>query len=87
VYTIVHANGSSDFFVRKGGWPVQILLNGREADVPAGITVEQLLSSKKITPAAVVVAVNSGVVGREAWRDFIIKEKDQVEVIKIVGGG
>ncbi|BCV20712.1 sulfur carrier protein ThiS [Moorella sp. Hama-1] len=66
---------------------MQIILNGREEDVPDGITVERLLNTKSITSAAVVVAVNSEVVAREAWHDFVIKEKDQVEVIRIVGGG
>lgn len=66
---------------------MKVLLNGREEDVPTSVTIEQLLNSKKITPGAVIVVVNSEVVKRELWPDFVIKEQDQVEVIKIVGGG
>lgn len=66
---------------------MKVLLNGREEDVPTSVTIEQLLNSKKITPGAVIVVVNSEVVKRELWPDFVIKEEDQVEVIRIVGGG
>ncbi|AKX94462.1 sulfur carrier protein ThiS [Neomoorella thermoacetica] len=66
---------------------MKVLLNGREEDVPTSVTIEQLLNSKKITPGAVIVVVNSEVVKRELWPDFVIKEQDQVEVIRIVGGG
>ncbi|MGI9862077.1 sulfur carrier protein ThiS [Moorella naiadis] len=66
---------------------MQILLNGRAEDLPGGMTLEQLLITKNIASAAVVVAVNSEVVKREAWCNFVIKENDEVEVIRIVGGG
>jgi len=66
---------------------VQILINGRMEQVPAGTTVAQLLHTKKITAAAAVVAINDEVVERETWSDRAVSEGDQVEVIRIVGGG
>ncbi len=66
---------------------MRLVLNGRERDVPDGLSVAGLLAYLNLDPGRVVVEVNRVVVGREAYETTRVKEGDAVEVVEVVGGG
>jgi sulfur carrier protein len=66
-----------------------IVLNGEQADVPAGETVAAVLARLDLSPDArgVAVAVDGEVVPRAQWDSFALSERAQVEVLTAMQGG
>jgi sulfur carrier protein len=66
---------------------LKVILNGKEENLANAVTVGQLLDMKGCKLNSVIVVVNSSVVRKEDWDNFVISENDQVEIVRIVGGG
>jgi sulfur carrier protein len=66
---------------------ILVLLNGREVDLPEGVTVAGLIAQKKLDPATVLVEHNGELVKEDAWPGIVLKGKDQLEILRFVGGG
>jgi sulfur carrier protein len=66
-----------------------IVLNGEQADVPAGETVVAVLARLDLSPDArgVAVAVDGEVVPRAQWGSFALAERARVEVLTAMQGG
>ena len=66
---------------------IQIELNGKLEDLPAGTTIATFLAGKGLQDKLVVVEVNGQIVARSAFEERVFKEGDQVEIVHFVGGG
>ena len=62
-------------------------LNGKNIDLSEDITIEKLLKKYDLDPKKVVVEVNMEIVDDEAYRTYLLKNQDVIEVISFVGGG
>jgi sulfur carrier protein len=66
--------------------PARIQLNGQPYEVPAPLTVAQLLEQlDKIR--SVAVEVNEEVVPRARHAETVLRDGDRVELVTLVGGG
>jgi len=63
------------------------MINGKEMDVPEGITVADFLARHNLQPKSVVVEVNKVIIEREKYGVLILKEGDAVEIVRFIGGG
>ena len=66
---------------------MKIVVNGESRDVPVSTTVTQLLDALDINPLMVAVEVNVDVLPRAQYASTFLKEGDQVEIVRMVGGG
>lgn len=66
---------------------IEIVLNGEPRRVPAGLSLEALLTWLQIDPARVAVELNREIVRKPAWATTIIDPAAQLEVVWFVGGG
>lgn len=66
---------------------IRVRLNGRERDVPAGLTVRRLLESLELEPALVVVERNREILSRGRYDEVTVREGDSLELVHFVGGG
>ncbi len=66
---------------------MELMVNGENQQLPDGITVAQLLETLKTPPERVVVELNMTILKRAQHPQTILKEGDQVEVVRFVGGG
>lgn len=66
---------------------IKIRLNGEESEVPVGLTIEGLLLHLEIGQKRVAVAQNGQVIPKGAHGDTVVNESDQVEIVRMVGGG
>ncbi|MCL6560117.1 MAG: sulfur carrier protein ThiS [Firmicutes bacterium] len=64
-----------------------VVLNGRKADLPEGITVADLVAQKNLDPEAVIVEHNGELVKKDTWPVLVLKENDRLEILRFVGGG
>ncbi len=66
---------------------VRVKVNGTEREAPAGAKVATLLESLGIDPLTVVVQRNDAVVTRDAFATTDVCAGDQIEIVRLVGGG
>jgi len=66
---------------------MRITVNGKEEHLPRGMDVEAFLQSKGVRLEEVVVELNREIIAREKWRETIIKENDNLEILHFMGGG
>jgi len=64
-----------------------IQLNGREQEVPEGLTLAELVAWLKLPADRVAVERNLDIVPRARWAQTSIEEHDCLEVVHFVGGG
>jgi thiamine biosynthesis protein ThiS len=64
-----------------------ITLNGDALEVPAPLTVSELLARLDIDSRRVAVEHNLIVVKRAAYDNTIVRDGDEVEIVNFVGGG
>ncbi len=67
--------------------PVRIELNGESREIPASISVRQLLEHLELPADRVAVEHNRTVVPRARWAEVVIEAGDRIEVVHFVGGG
>lgn len=66
---------------------MQVTVNGEAAEVPQGVTIEQLLDIVDVPPNYLAVEVNEDVVPRDEHSSHQLSAGDRVEVVTLVGGG
>ena len=66
---------------------MQIKVNGTQDELPAQSTIRDLLKSRTIGEEIVIVFVNDELTRREAWANTSLRSGDNVEIVKVVGGG
>ena len=64
-----------------------IVLNGDSRVLPAPLTVLALLEQLDIDPRVVAVEHNRVVVKRDRYKDTVIGDGAEVEIVAFVGGG
>jgi sulfur carrier protein len=66
---------------------MHIRLNGKDREVPGGLTVRALLESLELHPGMVVVELNRDILERDRYADVPVREGDTFELVHFVGGG
>ena len=66
---------------------MEILLNGVAHPLLEISSVAELISSLNLTQQSIAVAVNRNVITRQNWPNCVLQPKDQVDVVRAIGGG
>jgi len=66
---------------------IHITLNGKPHAVEQRMDILSLLETLKVPPASVVVERNRNILQREMFDRVILKDGDELELIRFVGGG
>jgi sulfur carrier protein len=66
---------------------VFLKVNGESIDVPAGLTVDALLSHLGITREYTAVAVNREITPKGEYATVTLKDGDKIEIVRPMGGG
>ncbi|AKL97204.1 thiamine biosynthesis protein ThiS [Clostridium aceticum] len=64
-----------------------MIINGKEMNLPGGLTIIELLEKLNLHKDRVVVEVNYEIVAKEQYVETILNAGDQVEIVSFVGGG
>lgn len=66
---------------------MNITLNGSSVEIEKQVTLIELLESKGIEHEKVIVEYNYDIIMRDDWNNTVLKEDDNIEVLRFVGGG
>ncbi|HOP99280.1 sulfur carrier protein ThiS [Acetivibrio clariflavus] len=66
---------------------MNIILNGKNTELEKPVTLLELLELKGIDHEKVIIEYNYDILMRDDWNKTVLKENDNVEVLRFVGGG
>ena len=66
---------------------VDILLNGAPHQVAPESTLHDLIEALALGNQALALAVNRSVVARQSWPQRVLQARDQVDIVRAIGGG
>jgi len=66
---------------------MEIVINGESQQLPASLSVVQLLERLKLQEDRVAVELNHEIVRREQWSATQLQDHDRLEIVQFVGGG
>jgi thiamine biosynthesis protein ThiS len=66
---------------------IHVTLNGEQRELPAATSVAALLERLGVATDLVAVEVNRELVRKRDFRERVLGDGDQVEVVEFVGGG
>ncbi len=66
---------------------MQITINGKPEEIPAGVTIHELIERKQISSLHIVIEYNKKIAKRDTWSDTVLSDGDTLEILKFVGGG
>ncbi len=66
---------------------MQCKVNGKELELPDGLTVAELLDRLEIKPVKVAVEVDLEIVPKSLYGSRVLEDGVRVEVVSFVGGG
>jgi sulfur carrier protein len=74
-------------FVAHSSSAMRVTVNGREQEVPDGVTVRALLERLALTGGPVAVEINRAIVPRAKHALHVVAAGDAIEIVHFVGGG
>ena len=66
---------------------LEIELNGAAHTLPRAASLHELVDMLELSGQALALAVNRRVVPREQWSTTLLQPRDQVDVVRAIGGG
>ena len=66
---------------------MQIKINGKTESVPDKVTVQDVLETRKVPETGTVIVLNDEIVRAEDWQEIVLNGGDQLEFVRIIGGG
>jgi sulfur carrier protein len=64
-----------------------VTVNGKPMELPAGLTIEDLLARLKVRREFTAVALNREVAQRSRYAETKLRDGDKVEIVHPMGGG
>lgn len=66
---------------------MKIILNGNERELPAALSLAQLVEQLGMNVNRVAAELNRKIISRELWPQTMLREGDRLELVHFVGGG
>lgn len=66
---------------------IAVRINGAVRDLPERTTVAELLVLLQLPSRGLAVEINQGIVPRRRHQTWQLREGDDVEIVRLVGGG
>jgi sulfur carrier protein len=66
---------------------MQIRVNGEVLETGPSLTVQGLIAQQQLAGQRVAVELNGDVVPRSRWSEVALKDGDQIELVRAIGGG
>ncbi len=66
---------------------ITLTVNGKRVELEESVSISSYLESSGINPKSVVVELNYEIHDRLKWPEIILKDRDNLEIVKFIGGG
>jgi len=66
---------------------LRLSINGENKDFANSINLAELLEILKVEVNGVAIAINMEIVSRNTYKETILNDGDEIEIVRAVGGG
>ena len=66
---------------------MELKINGNVKEVKEGISISNLLEEMKTPAIGIAVELNREIIPRSSHESTVLKDGDELEIVKMVGGG
>lgn len=66
---------------------MNITLNGKTVTLSDGQTIAELVKQKGLNHDSIIIEHNGELVQKDKWPETVLKEADNLEILRFVGGG
>lgn len=66
---------------------MRLSINGENKDFVNSINLSELLEILKVQVNGVAIAINMEIVSRNTYKETILNDGDEIEIVRAVGGG
>jgi sulfur carrier protein len=66
---------------------MELIINGKTHDVPEGINIFDLINQLGLNPDIIAVEKNSEIIDKQNYKNEVLKNRDELELIRFMGGG
>lgn len=66
---------------------MKLSINGENKDFANSINLSELLGILKVQVNGVAIAINMEIVSRNTYKETILNDGDEIEIVRAVGGG
>ncbi|MCD6026164.1 MAG: thiS1 [Solimicrobium sp.] len=66
---------------------IEIILNGKTHQLSESQSIAEFIATLNLSDQAIAVAVNRTIIARQCWNDYQVQAKDQIDVVRAIGGG
>ncbi len=73
--------------LESGSQSMRVKVNGENADLEASMNLESLLKHYRLKTEMVVIELNRKVPAKGDYAGTLLREGDEIEIIKFLGGG
>lgn len=73
--------------MEKAVTQIQIVVNGEEQYIRAGLTVSELVAQWELAPQRLAIEHNLLILARSLWPETRLQPGDRLEIVQFVGGG
>jgi sulfur carrier protein len=77
------SKASKDVFLKR----MRLKINGEPVTLEDGLTLELLIQSYKLKKDQIVVELNRAVPSKDKYAAIALKDGDEIEIVKFLGGG
>ena len=64
-----------------------IHVNGRETEVPGGLSARELVERLELVGSRIAMEVNGEILPRSAYAEHRFNDGDRIEIVHAIGGG
>ncbi len=64
-----------------------VKINGKELDILPDLTIQDIMRVKNLSEELVIVDLNGSILNPEHWSNTYLHPGDDLELIRIIGGG
>ena len=66
---------------------MRVYVNGEARELPAPVSLAELITQLDLPAARIAVELNRAVVRRNEWNTRMLADEDRIEIVHFVGGG
>lgn len=66
---------------------MNIMINGETVELRESISLQMWVEEQNISKNTVIIEYNGEIIPEERWGNASLKQGDQLEILKFVGGG
>lgn len=66
---------------------MNIKINGEKVELRESTNLKKWLEEQNIPSNTVIIEYNGEIIPEEHWENVVLKQGDQLEILKFVGGG